>query len=291
MLTKTFKSLLLALAITLCGSAAYADSIKPQENEVKEWLTLKSLMFGERPILTGSKSSISLSINTDIDDASTVPIHIDGLINQLDQTYIKKLHLIVDQNPIQTAAIFQLSPTAGKLHLATRLRIEKFTFVRAVAETSDGQLHMDSKWVEVKGGCSAPAGKNAASDPLLGKMKITFSKYRNIFKDKNGDKVFRIPFEQTNIVKVQVRHPNESALASDIDASTTPNFIQNFSVGYADEEVISAIVNFSISDNPAFTFNFSPTNEGNLSLRVTDTHRNTFTQNVSVVGADIGNQN
>ena len=282
--TKIFKTALLAISISLFGSVAYAEPIKLLENEVPEWLTLKSLMFGDRSILKGPESAVSLKVNTNIDDASTVPIQIDGLVSQTAQPYIKTLHLIVDQNPIQTAAIFELSPTAGKLYLATRLRIEKFTFVRVVAETSDGQLHMDSKWIEVKGGCSAPAGKNTGSDPLLGKMKVTFNKYRNTFKDENGDKVFRVPFEKNNIVKVQVRHPNESAIASDIDTSTVPNFIQEFKVGYADEEVISAKVNFSISDNPAFTFSFSPKKEGNLSLIIMDTHENIFTQNVSVVG-------
>jgi sulfur-oxidizing protein SoxY len=146
--TKIFKSALLAISISLFGSVAYAEPIKLLENEVPEWLTLKSLMFGDRSILKGPESAVSLKVNTNIDDASTVPIQIDGLVRQTAQPYIKTLHLIVDQNPIQTAAIFELSPTAGKLYLATRLRIEKFTFVRVVAETSDGQLHMDSKWIE-----------------------------------------------------------------------------------------------------------------------------------------------
>ncbi|MDC1311524.1 quinoprotein dehydrogenase-associated SoxYZ-like carrier [Burkholderiales bacterium] len=286
MLTQLIKTLLLATSLLLTANLNAADPIKLAESEVPEWRTIKTLMFGDRPIRTGKESAISLSINPDIDDASTVPIHIDGLVNQKDQPYIQTLHLIVDQNPIPTAAVFEISPTAGNLHLATRLRIEKFTFVRAVAETSDGQLHMDYKWVAVKGGCSAPSGKNTGSDPLLGKMKVTFNKYRNSYKNKNGEKVFRVPLEQPNVVKVQVRHPNESALAADLDAAVTPNFIQEFTVGFADETVLSAQVNFSLSDNPAFTFSFSPKREGDLFLTVKDTHANTFTRSISVVKAD-----
>ena len=106
--TKIFKSALLAISISLFGSVAYAEPIKLLENEVPEWLTLKSLMFGDRSILTGPESAVSLKVNTNIDDASTVPIQIDGLVSQTAQPYIKTLHLIVDQNPIQTAAIFEL---------------------------------------------------------------------------------------------------------------------------------------------------------------------------------------
>ena len=282
---QTIKTLLLGTLLSFTASLNAAEPPTLNESEVAEWKTLKTLMFGDQIIRTGNESAVALTINPDIDDASTVPIHIDGLVSQNSQSYIKKLHLIVDQNPIPTAAIFELSPTNGNLHLATRLRIEKFTFVRAVAETSDGQLHMDSKWVAVKGGCSAPSGKNAGSDPLLGKMKVTFNKYRNSYRNERGGKVFRVPLAQPNVVKVQVRHPNESALAADLDTTVPPNFIQELTVGFANEEVLSAQVNFSISDNPAFTFSFSPNSEGDLSLTVTDTHENIFSQNISIVKA------
>lgn len=285
MLMHTIKIPFLATLLICTASLNAAEVPKLNESDAVEWKTIRTLMFGDRSIRTGEQSAVVLSINPDIDDASTVPVHIDGLIDQDTQLYIKTLHLIVDQNPIPTAAVFELSPTSGNLHLATRLRIEKFTFVRAVAETSDGQLHMDSEWVAVKGGCSAPSGKNAGIDPLLGKMKVTFNKYRNSYKNETGKKVFRVPLQQPNIVKVQVRHPNESALAADLDTTVPPNFIQELTVGFSDEKVLSAQVNFSISDNPAFTFNFSPNNEGDLSLTVTDTHENTFTQNISVVKA------
>ena len=291
MLIQPIKILLLTTSLMLTANLNAAESVELTESEVPEWRTIKTLMFGDRPIRTGKESAITLSINPDIDDASTVPIRIDGLLTPKNKHYIKTLHLIVDQNPIPTAAVFELSPTDGNLHLATRLRIEKFTFVRAVAETSDGQLHMDYKWVAVKGGCSAPSGKNAGSDPLLGKMKVTFNKYRNSYKNENGEKVFRIPLEQPNVVKVQVRHPNESALAADLDAAVAPNFIQELTVGFADENVLSAQVNFSISDNPAFTFSFSPKREGDLSLTVKDTHENTFTQSISVVKANKAGRN
>ncbi len=261
-----------------------ADNVQPLQDEVKEWLTLRNLMFGAKAVTSGENSTVRLSVNKDLDDASTVPILIEGLVDQKNDRFIKKLYLIVDQNPIPTAAIFEMSPSKGSLHLETRLRIEKFTYVRAVAEMSDGELFMDQKWVEVKGGCSAPAGKNAGIDPLLGKMKFKLDKYKNSFKDADGKRTFRVELDQPNLLKVQVRHPNESAMASDLDADASPNFIQKIRVGFDEKELISAEVNFSISDNPAFMFHFAPEHQGELSFSIRDTHENQYVDSVSVLG-------
>ena len=253
-------------------------------NAVPEWITIKNLMFGDRSITSGNRSKITLSINKNIDDASTVPLVISGGINQKSDERFEKIYIIVDQNPIPTAAVFELSPSQGPLYLETRLRIEKFSFIRALGETADGNLHMATHWVEVQGGCSAPAGKNAGIDPHLGKMKFNLKKYRNMFKSVEGDRVFRVNLDEPNLVKVQVRHPNESALASDLDNPAEANYIRNIVVDYGGEMVLSAQVNFSISDNPAFRFSLAPKSEGELSFTVTDTHENQFTQKVNILG-------
>lgn len=275
----------LSVGFLFLSNLSYAtDNVQPLQEEVKEWLTLRNLMFGAKAVTSGENSTVRLSVNKDLDDASTVPILIEGLVDQKNDRFIKKLYLIVDQNPIPTAAIFEMSPSKGSLHLETRLRIEKFTYVRAVAEMSDGELFMDQKWVEVKGGCSAPAGKNAGIDPLLGKMKFKLDKYKNSFKDADGKRTFRVELDQPNLLKVQVRHPNESAMASDLDADASPNFIQKIRVGFDEKELISAEVNFSISDNPAFMFHFAPEHQGELSFSIRDTHENQYVDSVSVLG-------
>ena len=275
----------LSVGFLFLSNLSYAaDNVQPLQDEVKEWLTLRNLMFGAKAVTSGENSTVRLSVNKDLDDASTVPILIEGLVDQKNNRFIKKLYLIVDQNPIPTAAIFEMSPSKGSLHLETRLRIEKFTYVRAVAEMSDGELFMDQKWVEVKGGCSAPAGKNAGIDPLLGKMKFKLDKYKNSFKDADGKRTFRVELDQPNLLKVQVRHPNESAMASDLDADASPNFIQKIRVGFDEKELISAEVNFSISDNPAFMFHFAPEHQGELSFSIRDTHENQYVDSVSVLG-------
>ena len=53
------------------------------------------------------------------------------------------------------------------------MRIAEYTNVRAIAETSDGQLYMASRFVKASGGCSAPALKDhEQAMARLGQMKI-----------------------------------------------------------------------------------------------------------------------
>ena len=50
--------------------------------------------------------------------------------------------------------------------LSTRVRVDSYTNVHAVAELSDGQLYAAQRFVKAAGGCSAPAAKQEAdADP------------------------------------------------------------------------------------------------------------------------------
>jgi sulfur-oxidizing protein SoxY len=140
--------------------------------------------------------------------------------------------------------------------------------VRAVAETNDGQLWMDTRWVKAAGGCSAPGGKYRVPSALLGKMKFRF----------DDD----IKYNQPNLVQVNIRHPNESALAADFDATQVPQFVRNVLVTYAGQPVMSAEVDFSLSDNPTFRFWFVPHDQGELRVEVEDTHDNRYIQSLPI---------
>ena len=73
---------------------------------------------------------------------------------------IKAVTLIVDENPAPVAATFQIGKDAGVTHLSTRVRVNDYSYVRAIAETQGGELHMAKTFVKASGGCSAPAVKN-----------------------------------------------------------------------------------------------------------------------------------
>ena len=258
-----------AILISLSSHAKPANFDSPDHAAVPEWQIIKDLMFGDRPIFEGRGKIVSMFLNTKLDDASTVPVMINGDGDQTRDSYIKTLYVVIDKNPIPTAGIFHFSPESGRVKLETRLRFEKYSFVRAIAEMNDGSLFMDQQWVQVQGGCSAPSGRDAADDPLLGKMRFRF------------DDAFAI--NEPNLVQVQIRHPNESALAVDLDPNHEAQFLNSLDVQYNGESVISAEINFSISDNPVFKFYFFPRSEGELTVRAKDTHDSVFSESIQLV--------
>src|SRR5207244_10429907 len=85
------------------------------------------------------------------------------------------LYLVIDDNPSPLAAHFLFGTLADKREIATRVRIDDYTYLHAVAETADGRLYSTARFVKAAGGCSAPAGKDQAlALERLGKMKLTW---------------------------------------------------------------------------------------------------------------------
>ncbi len=252
-------------------NVSFARSVSEPDHEiVPEWLVIKDLMFGEKNIRSG-EGVISLYLNTKLDDVSTVPIMVNANLDQTEERYIQAIYLVVDRNPIPTAGKFRFTPQSGRVKLETRLRFEKFSFVRAVAELNTGELYMDQRWVEVSGGCSAPSGKNG-DDPSFGKIRF-----------RADDRFYA---NEPNLVQVQIKHPNESALASDLEPGHDARFIDKIDIAFDDALVMSADVNFSISDNPVFKFYFLPETDGRLTVKARDTHDTQFSDSIQVLTSD-----
>jgi sulfur-oxidizing protein SoxY len=56
------------------------------------------------------------------------------------EAYVKAIHLVVDHNPDAHLAAFQLSPAIGSVSISTRIKMKRTTWVRAIAETSTGDV-------------------------------------------------------------------------------------------------------------------------------------------------------
>lgn len=256
------------LCALLAGPAQGNEKAEPDPNKSPYWEPIRHLVFGDREVRDG-KDVIRVYLSTRADDASTVPVAVKSQIDQTPERYIKTIYVIVERNPSPTAGVFHFTPDSGRAQVETRLRFEDFSHVRAIAETNDGKLWMDSRWVKAAGGCSAPNGRNRVPAALLGKMKFRF----------DDD----IRYGQPNLVQVNIRHPNESALAGDFDPSAVPQFVRSIVATYAGKPVMTAEVDFSLSDNPSFRFWFTPKQKGELRVEVEDTHDNRFVQSLPVI--------
>ena len=248
------------------GPSAWAQ-VKTGENPEASpiWQKVRANLFQSRPITAAAADMLSLDAPVRADDAAVVPIAIRTRAPQTGGKRIDKVYLIIDNNPSPISAIFQFTPLAGRADIETRVRIDEYTHVRAIAETSDGQLLMATRFLKAAGGCSAPPGKDAqAALATLGRMK--FRVETDPAADPKGDRPV--------LAQLMISHPNNSGLAMDqVSRLFTPaHFVRQLRVTYGGELVMSADVDFSISENPNFRFYFLPKAGGELKAEVIDSN-------------------
>jgi sulfur-oxidizing protein SoxY len=251
------------LALSPPAQAQLKSGDNPDGNEV--WQKLRTSLFEKRPITKVGDELVELNTPTRAEDAAIVPIAIKlhGAAAQPNQ--VRKLYLLIDNNPSPIAAVFTYSALSGRADIETRVRVDEYTHVRAIADMSDGRLLMATKFVKASGGCSAPPGKDQqAAMASLGKMKFRVE----------GDVAARKPV----LAQLMISHPNNSGLAMDqFTRQFTPShYVRTVNVSYGGQEVLSADVDISISENPSFRFYFVPTGEGELRAEVTDSRDKSF---------------
>ena len=237
---------------------AQAQDANPADSPV--WKKVHASVFGDAPI-EAADGVITLHTPKRAEDAAIVPIAIRSQFLQAKERFIKRIWLIVDNNPSPIAAVFRFTLESGRADIETRIRIENYTYVRAVAQTNDGKLYMAAHYVKASGGCSAPAGKDAvAAKANLGKMRI-----------RVDDKLVS---GQPALAQLMISHPNDSGLAMDqvTRLYAVPHFVRTIDVRYAGNSVMSADVDFSISENPNFRFYFTPGGGNQLEASVVDNH-------------------
>lgn len=254
-MTRCIICLVVALGFVAAGAARGQDA-RPEDSAV--WKKVHASVFGNAA-LEGAANVVTLDTPKRAEDAAIVPLAIRSQFPQTGQRYIEKIWLIIDNNPSPIAAVFHFTLESGRADIETRVRIEEYTYVRAVARTNDGKLYMAANYVKASGGCSAPASKDAvAAKTNLGKMRF-----------RVGDTV---EAGRPAIAQLMISHPNDSGLAMDqvTRSYATPHFVRGVEVRYGGKLVMSADVDFSISENPNFRFYFVPAGEGELEAKVVD---------------------
>jgi sulfur-oxidizing protein SoxY len=248
---------LVAGAVAADRGARASDLPDP---ETAIWGKVKRSLFEDRPVSADAHGIIELIAPTRAQDAAVVPIAIRTKLAQGPDRYIRRVYLIVDNNPSPIAAAFELTPASGRADLETRIRIEEYTYVRAVAELSDGRLVAATRYVKASGGCSAPAGKDpAAGASRLGRMRLSVES--------------DVSYNKPALAQLMISHPNDSGLVMDqVTRLYAPAyFVRSIKVTYAGRPILTGEVDFSISENPNFRFYFVPTGEGDLKAEVVDT--------------------
>ena len=219
------------------------------------WTDIHSYLFDDREILDGA-GIIRLDAPDRAQDAAIVPVKIHAEIPQTEDRFIKTIHLLIDKNPAPIAGVFHMTPDSGIASIATRVRVNEYTNVRAVAETNDGKLYMATTFVKASGGCSAPALKDhEAAMARLGKMKL---KTINPFTPG-----------EPNQVQLMISHPNYSGLQMDPATRNwiPPHFVEKIDVRFGDRTIMSVEGDISLSENPSIRFSFVPDEPGEIEVQ------------------------
>ena len=251
------------LAALVLPIAFLTAAVQANEEDTSRWDELRAMLFADRPIEDGA-GFLTLDAPRRAHDAAVVPIEFSAAFPHHPDRYIKTVTLLIDENPLPVAGHFHFTPESGRAAFATRVRVNSYTPMRAIAETSDGELFMVERFVKASGGCSAPAGKDPdAALARLGKMKL-----------RQSQPVWGEP----NRAQILVSHPNHTGMQMDqVTHYYVPaHFVEQIEVRYDDAVVMRVESNFSLSEDPSLHFFYVPDHPGQLSVTVTDSEDQIF---------------
>jgi sulfur-oxidizing protein SoxY len=119
--------------------AATAPRTDPGDPEApnEEVARILDRISGGRPI---RKGHVQLDMPLAAEDGRVVPVIIESDLPMTAEQYVKAVHLVVDFNPDAHLAAFHLTPAMGTVSLSTRIKMKRTTWVRAILETSSGEI-------------------------------------------------------------------------------------------------------------------------------------------------------
>jgi sulfur-oxidizing protein SoxY len=231
---------------------------------------LKTQYFAHKTISEDS-AIIDIEAPYRAEDPALVPLQIKSKIPQTKDRYIKRILVLIDKNPVPFAAEFKFTPDSGRADLSMRVRVNTYSYIRAIAEMNDGKLYMAKKFVKASGGCSAPIGADLdAAMQRLGKMKFRLD--TGVQKDK------------PTLAQLLISHPNITGMQMDqVSRHIRPkHYVDKISVFFNDKPILTAKTDIAISADPNFRFYFVPNKAGELRAEITDTQGDKFIKTYQV---------
>lgn len=256
----TLGSMLLA-----CSNGAWAEASD------KLWPVVKESFFAGKTIEPAP--FIKLEGPRRAESGAQVPITLTVDKSLTDADAIKTIYLIVDANPIKLAATYHFTPLSGKAQIATRIRMETDSFVRAIGETADGRLYMTAIEIRAAGGCGGSVdGDETAIRAAAGKIKLNVET--------------PVKFGEANPVTILIKHPMFTGLQRDLaSGGYKPAFyIQKVALNYNGKPIMNVDVGVAIAEDPYMHLYYVPDAPGILEVKAEDNEGKMFTQSVEIKG-------
>jgi sulfur-oxidizing protein SoxY len=253
----------------LCAASLLfpASGLRSAAGEYDPWPGLVQDIFANRPMNDGS-DVIGIEMPTRAEDAAIVPVTLRAKLAPTDTRRIRNITLVIDQNPSPMAAKFSLGADAGVSEISTRVRVNNYTNVHAVAELSDGQLYVIKTYVKASGGCSAPAAKN----PEEARARIGQMRYRQFARANEG------PTSGVREAQIMIGHPNNSGLQMDqlTQLYIPAFFIDQLKLSQDDDLVLAVEGGISISEDPNIRLTYVSNGAKHFRAEAWDTQGHVF---------------
>ena len=244
-----------------------------EEGKVDIWAKfLKPKYFGDTTIVEGT-SVIDMKTPYRAEDAAFTPLSITAGFAQSEQRNIDKIYIFVEENPQPLVGVFDLTTEMGRADLAMRVRVDKYTNVRAVAVLNNGEHHMKTNFVKAQGGCSAPL----AADFALAMERIGSMKFRTVAQEAEDDLL---------IGQFLLSHPNITGMQKDQKTQLIrpEHYVKKIKLYQGDTLIMTAETGFSVSADPSFRFFFRPDGSAQLRAEVEDSKGMTWQQAFDISG-------
>ncbi|HEY5103358.1 MAG TPA: quinoprotein dehydrogenase-associated SoxYZ-like carrier [Steroidobacteraceae bacterium] len=243
-----------------------AHAAQDEAERAARWQALHQEIFGARALSEGG-DVIQIEAPEHALDAALVPV----TLTMKGAQPIKSVYLVIDNNPAPLAGHFSFGPRADPRTLKLRVRVNMYTYMHAVAETTDGKLFVARQFIKTSGGCSAPVGADdAAAMKDIGLMKL------HILGNFSPGKPLQ--------AQLMIRHPNFNGMQMDqVTRGFTPaRFIRSIDASYDGASVFHLDSDISLSTDPVITFGFVPDRKGTMQLVVRDSKDVAFNHSFDV---------
>ena len=202
---RRFRLLCIAGLLSVMLGARVTPAATPDAYD--PWPGLVQDIFANRPMNDGA-GVVAIEMPYRAEDAAIVPVTLRNLLSPDDSRRVLRITLVIDQNPAPMAATFELGPDAKVSEISTRVRVNNYTDVHAVAELSDGKLYLVTKtYVKASGEAARRQRPLRTADEArsrLGQMR-----YRQFTRAGQG------PASGAREAQIMIGHPSNSGLQMD----------------------------------------------------------------------------
>lgn len=237
------------------------------------WPALRESLFAGRSVEDGA-SFIHLAVPTAAENPALVPLSFK--INRPD---IRQAWLLIDGNPVPLTATFHIVEAQPSLAFEVRVRLERSTWVRLVAETDAGALYMAT--VEIKtpgGGCGGGLdGDEAKLRATAGQMKL----------QPDTPFVTDAPGQMTYLL----RHPMRTGFERTTQGYyAKPWFIQRLDFSQNGKPFLGIDLGVGMSSDPRIRFSYMPSIPAVISVIARDNEGLEFQQQFHLENSTTGDK-